>query len=131
MSSDWYEDIVIFHREVMEDSFPDTPHRPPLKVVALRATLIQEEVKETLEAMEHGSITGVADGIADSIVVLLGTAVAYGIDMREIWNEVHKTNMAKRGGLIRADGKKLKPEGWIPPDIKGIIDKLKVKRRCG
>jgi hypothetical protein len=29
--------------------------------------------------------------------------------------------MAKVGGPVRPDGKKLKPEGWQPPDIAGIL----------
>jgi predicted HAD superfamily Cof-like phosphohydrolase len=126
MSKDWYQDIVDFHREVMGDKFETTPHRPHLKQVALRASLIEEEVDETIQAMTGGSITGVADGIVDSIVVLLGTAVTYGIDIRPIWDEVHRTNMAKKGGPVREDGKKLKPEGWQPPKIKELLELQKL-----
>jgi predicted HAD superfamily Cof-like phosphohydrolase len=30
--------------------------------------------------------------------------------------------MEKLDGPIRADGKKLKPEGWKPPDIQGLMN---------
>jgi len=121
MSKDWYQDIVDFHKEVMLDNFTTHPHLPDQRLKNLRARLIEEEVGETLRAMTEGNLVGIADGIADSIVVLLGTAVTYGIDMRPIWNAVHETNMAKKGGSIRPDGKKLKPEGWTHPDIERLI----------
>ena len=123
MSKDWYQDIVDFHKDVMCDEFPTKPYVPSDRLKTLRKELIMEEVKETLLAIDNDDIVELADGIADSIVVLLGTAVTYGIDIRPIWDEVHKTNMAKKDGPMRSDGKRLKPEGWKPPDIKSIINK--------
>ena len=41
--------------------------------------------------------------------------------MRPIWNLIHKSNMAKKGGGKRGDGKSLKPKGWEPPDIASEI----------
>ncbi len=121
---DWYKDIVDFHREVMLDkfSYPDKPHLPKSKYVTLRHKLVKEEMEETLEGIATGSLEKIADGIADSIVVLLGTAVTYGIDMRPIWKEVVKHNMAKKDGPVREDGKKLKPVGWKHPDIKKLLE---------
>ena len=122
MSNDWFQDIVDFHNEVMLDKhlpkFPSIPHPAYQR---LRRTLIKEEVKETIHAITMNDVSAIADGIADSIVVLLGTAVTYGIDMRPIWDIVHGSNMAKKGGKLRADGKMLKKEGWQPPDIAGEI----------
>ena len=71
--------------------------------------------------MSSGNITEIADGIADLIYVLLGTAIEYGININPIWDEVQRTNMLKEGGGIRPDGKILKPEGWLSPDIAGIL----------
>lgn len=119
---DWYQDIKDLHREVLGDNHDQHPHIPTEKFKELRISLITEEVNETLMALEQDDLVEIADGIADSIVVLLGTAVTYGIDIRPIWDEVHRTNMAKKGGPVREDGKKLKPEGWQPPDIKKILD---------
>jgi len=122
MSKDWYQDIVDFHRLVMRDNFSTKPYIPSQKYRDLRIKLIREEVvKETLPALENGNLVGIADGIADSIVVLLGTAVTYGIDIRPIWDEVHRTNMAKKDGPMREDGKRLKPEGWESPRIEEEI----------
>lgn len=44
-----------------------------------------------------------------------------GIDLRPVWSEVHAANMRKTTGPVREDGKRLKPEGWQPPDIAGVL----------
>jgi predicted HAD superfamily Cof-like phosphohydrolase len=49
-------------------------------------------------------------------------SAVYGLD--EVFKEVHRSNMAKLvdGKVIRReDGKILKPAGWTPPDIKGVL----------
>ena len=38
-------------------------------------------------------------------------------------DEIQRTNMAKVGGPVREDGKRLKPPGWQPPDIEGELKK--------
>lgn len=119
-TQDWYLDIWDLHEAI--DAHRDSiPRIPSDKVRDLRLELIKEEINETLMALHAGDIPEIADGITDSIVVLLGTAVSYGIDIRPIWDEVHKTNMAKSTGPIREDGKRLKPEGWVPPNVEGIL----------
>lgn len=121
MSKDWFQDIVDFHEQIVQDNFPKQPYIPNPELRELRGTLIIEEISETLNAMDKDDLAKIADGIADSIVVLLGTAVTYGIDIRPIWDEVHKSNMLKKGGKLREDGKLLKPKGWKPPEIERII----------
>jgi predicted HAD superfamily Cof-like phosphohydrolase len=124
---DWVSDMIDFETQVMGAKRPKTPTFPDKKTQDLRAMLIAEEVNETLIAMENNDMVEIADGIVDSIVVLIGAALTYGIDIRPIWNEVHKTNMAKVGGKIREDGKKLKPEGWQPPQIKELLEEQGMK----
>ena len=124
MSKDMYEDILEFSKE-FNQHIGSTPKVPRDGVKVLRQCLIREEVEETIKAIEENDLVEIADGIADSIVVLLGTAIAYGIDIRPIWDEVHKTNMAKVGGEVRPDGKQLKPEGWVAPDIQNLLDEQK------
>jgi len=122
MSKDWYQDIVDFHEQVMKDNFLKRPHIPEGKLKRLRIELIIEEVaRELLPAMRTDDLVKIADGIGDSIVVLIGAAITYGIDIRPIWDEIHRTNMLKKDGDTRADGKKLKPKGWKPPEIEKII----------
>lgn len=68
----------------------------------------------------------VADGIVDSIVVLIGLGYSMGLDMEAAWQEVHRSNMAKidpeTGQVLkREDGKVQKPLGWTPPDMVKIV----------
>lgn len=91
----------------------------------LRKELIKEEGKELRNAYEDGDMVEIIDGSVDSIVVILGGLVEMGIDLDPFWDEVHRTNMAKKDGPMRPDGKQLKPEGWTPPDLAGVLKRIK------
>lgn len=126
MSFSWQEDIETFH-VACGHHIGVKPWIPPIPVQELRYSLIYEEMRETLKAIREDDLVGIADGIVDSIVVLLGTAVSYGITLQPIWDEVHRTNMAKVGGGKNREGKSLKPEGWEPPGIRGLLIKQGAK----
>ena len=87
----------------------------------LRAKLIEEEAKETADAIRRGDFTEAVDGLCDLIYVACGAATEFGVDLEPYFNEVHKTNMLKDGGPTRNDGKILKPKGWIPPQIAEML----------
>lgn len=59
--------------------------------------------------------------------VILHTAVAWGVPLRPFWDEVQRANMAKVGGPIRADGKRLKPPGWVGPDHAPALSALSLR----
>ena len=82
---------------------------------------ICEELLEMLIAFKNRDAAEFADGVADTIWVLMGLAIACGVDLRPVWAEVARSNMAKLDGPRRADGKLLKPEGWTPPDIASAL----------
>jgi len=113
---DWQSDVERFHEKFgLEIRYK--PSMLPDDRAVLRISLIKEEVFETIDAIINSDLTGIADGICDSIYVLLGTAIECGIDISPVWNEVQRTNMNKEGGSMREDGKILKPEGWLPPRV--------------
>ena len=120
---DWFADVLDFHKRFRPDQIGSRPAPPEVAVKTLRAKLIKEEITELTAAYWSDDLAGIADAIGDSIYVLIGMAVAYGIDLRPVWGEVHRTNMAKVGGPARPDGKVLKPHGWQPPDISGLLAK--------
>jgi predicted HAD superfamily Cof-like phosphohydrolase len=66
-------------------------------------------------------LVAVADALGDLDYVVEGTRLECGIDGAPIAAEIHRTNMNKLSGETRADGKKLKPPGWLPPDIRGLL----------
>jgi predicted HAD superfamily Cof-like phosphohydrolase len=96
---------------------------PEMTRQELRAELIREEARETVDAIEAGDFAAALDGLCDLLCVTYGAAVEWGINLEDFWPEVHRTNMAKMGGPVRDDGKRLKPQGWTPPDIAGILAK--------
>lgn len=121
MSQSWFDDVLEFHKVFCVDQIGTTPAVPNHGTPELRRKLMLEELDETVKAMHEGDLPEVADGLADLIYVAIGTAISYGIDLREVWSEVHRTNMAKVGGHRRDDGKWQKPPDWTPPDIAGVL----------
>lgn len=121
MSKDWYQDIVDLHKQ-WGQPIGEKPKDVDAETALLRIALIREETQETILAILNKDLPKIADGIGDSIVVLLGTAVVFGLDMRPIWNEIQRTNLQKTGNEVRGDGKVLKPAGWQPPDIERLLE---------
>ncbi len=116
----WQQDVLEFQKK-LKNYCQDKIGMPSDDVIEFRKNLIIEEVvEELLYAMETKDIIKVADGITDGIYVLLGAAIAYGIDLEPIWNEVHRTNMQKEP-CDDPVKKVRKPEGWQPPDIERLL----------
>jgi predicted HAD superfamily Cof-like phosphohydrolase len=86
----------------------------------LRCSLIEEEAREFRTAWEAADQLSMVDALCDLLYVTLGAAVEMGVELEPFFDVVHKANMNKTGGPIREDGKKLKPDGWQPPDIHGV-----------
>ncbi len=91
----------------------------------LRVALLEEEVDEFVTASKKGDLVGIADALADIVYVIYGTALTYGIDLDAVLREVHRSNMSKLGNdgkpLIRGDGKVLKSDRYLPPDIAAVL----------
>lgn len=102
--------VTEFHR-----AFDQAVAQPPTaSLIRLRERLITEELTE------------LAKELADLVYVAYGTAVSFGIDLDAVIAEVHRSNMSKLGEdgkpLLRADGKALKPPGYVPPDLTGVLE---------
>lgn len=119
----WQVMLEDFHSEVMRD--PEGPEKPTVLSeyeAVLRRHLILEESGELCRALETGDMVEIADGMIDLIYVVVGTAVRMGIDLDPLFYEVHASNMAKADGPLREDGKRLKPPGWTPPNIRAVLE---------
>lgn len=99
------------------------------KIWELRQELIREEHNEYIDAVAQFDIVEICDGLLDKIVVEWGTLLALvgaGI-AEELAGEVAQSNLNKVIGdglpMFREDGKVIKPEGWSPPDIEGVLRK--------
>jgi predicted HAD superfamily Cof-like phosphohydrolase len=117
--------VLEFHRR-FGIAVGERPSIPDAATVELRRRLIGEELAEYDAAVSAGDLTEVADALADLAYVIYGAAVSFGIDLRPVFAEVHRTNMAKVGGGERADGKVLKPEGWEPPEIAPLLERMRL-----
>ena len=117
---DWYQDVRDFHAK-HGLLIGDRPTFPDQNEIQFRENLILEEIKETLQAIQDRNLVELADGIADSIYVLLGCAISFGVDLRPVWEEVQKSNMSKDTGDKRGDGKVVKGPNFQPPNIKSIL----------
>ena len=92
--------------------------------LALRRTLTEEEGQELLDELDRvpPDRAKIARELADVVYVAYGTAWAYGIDLDIAVREVHRAAMDKmRVGVRRADGKTMKPPGFVPPDMSAAI----------
>ena len=114
-------DVAAFH-VACDVPIAAAPAVPGVDRVKLRIELIREEVtRELLPAMEAGDLPEIADAMADSIYVIVGAAIEYGIPLDRVWSLVQSANMAKvdpETGRVkkRGDGKVLKPDGWVSPN---------------
>lgn len=120
------------------------PHQPTREERVLRAKLIMEEALETCDALgvdvrmlhdrmlvygdaiefvgtDEFDMAEAVDGCCDVMVVTLGTLSCLGVGDVHVMNQVLDANDRKMTGPIRDDGKRLKPEGWQPPNIEGEL----------
>jgi len=121
---------------------PSSPVVPDLETRQLRATLIMEEVLETVRALgfsvtvtdEMGgplvelkdefypSMKEIADGCCDVLVVTLGTLSACGMNDESLMTEVCDSNDSKFiDGHRRTDGKWIKGPSYNPADIDRVL----------
>lgn len=81
-----------------------------------RAKWMREEVQEFLDARD---VVEQADAMIDLIYFALGTMVEMGVRPQELFDIVHRANMAKLWPdgkpHYNKDGKTVKPEGWQDP----------------
>ena len=106
----------------------DTPTVPDAKTALLCTKLRISEKSETVEAIADNNLLGVLDGIIDQIYVALYTARVYGLAdiLPTAFQLVHENNMSKLGPdgkpIKDASGKVVKPEGYVPVDLKPLLE---------
>lgn len=115
--------LRLYWRLIDEEFFKELT--PNFQLILTRYEQTDENPHTNLATIELLSRLG--DDVIDTFYVLMGFANTLGLPVAKIWQEVQASNMAKRdkdGKVIkRPDGKILKPEGWKPPNIEGIVRK--------
>jgi predicted HAD superfamily Cof-like phosphohydrolase len=92
----------------------------------LRYDLLSEEMHETYKSLiwDEEPLEDVAKELADLVYVAYGTAIALGINLDEALRRVHESNLTKlvAGEAVRReDGKVLKGENYVAPDMEGVV----------
>lgn len=147
-----YRRALAFHVRI-GDRPPRAPTVPDAATLALRLRLLEEEGREVREALQAladlapaaaaapstrapsparaAAEAAAAHELADLLYVAYGTFVTLGVDADEVFAEVHAANVRKAGAPRRADGKQLKPVGWRPADVAGVLARQRREGRQG
>lgn len=135
---DYTHALRSFHQAIGEPA-PTRPALPSADLLRIRRTLLDEEwaeVQEELDLLQARLAAGEAQAdppaelhrlaheLTDLLYVTYGTLVQLGIDPDATFAAVHQANLRKVGGPLRADGKLLKPDGWQPADVRGVLEGL-------
>ena len=129
---DFHEKFGLRRSDVMrlpgrEDT---TPHMLDGELYDFRRDFMQEELDEFVDGWRDGDLAKMADSLVDLVYVAMGTAHLMGLPWQALWDEVQRANMSKERAA--ADGSNsvrkssfdvVKPAGWMPPDIEGILAK--------
>ena len=123
--SDWANDIYMMHnkygvREWFEQNKDDKELMR--KYLMFRMLMINEELHETLQAVNTGNSEEIVDGLIDLWVFAIGTLDVFGVDANKAWNEIYRANMDKKAGVKPGRPNPfglpdlLKPGGWQGPN---------------
>lgn len=89
---------------------------------ALRATLVQEEANELIEALSIKPAHEVLKEVCDLVYVATAIPVLYGWQFERAFEITHNNNLGKlEHGTIREDGKLVKPANWVNANVKDCV----------
>ena len=134
LQGNFKEKAIFYQQADFMKSCGQTVDRNNTKQIDLYDSLIEEEYREFRDAIAVSNEAEEADAAIDLIVVLIGYGLSRGWPMKQLWDEVMTSNMAKidpATGKVkkRRDGKVLKPKDWTPPNIKDILMRHKAKKK--
>ena len=111
--------------EAYGQEIPVAPKWPDSKTQNLRLALIDEEVGELRQAIQDKDMVEVADALTDILYGVYGAGHAFGIDLDECYNEVHRSNLTKLGEdgypMKNAEGKVIKGPNYEEPDLQQFL----------
>lgn len=130
MSLSNYGDVHLFHRK-FGLPHPKVPVLLDADTQDFRFKFMQEELEEFDNACVSGDLALAADALVDLVYVAMGTGVMMGLPWQALWDEVQRANISKVRAQSAEDPLSLrkhtldvvKPPGWRPPDIAGVLKK--------
>lgn len=127
-----FQDVRQFHLKfgLHEQRLPAPGFLPP-DLHEFRAKFIQEELDEFNEAYAAGDLAKAFDALIDMTYVILGTADLMNLPWQDGWQAVQFANMSKVRAQSVSESLRgstydvVKPRGWKPPDIEGVLSRYK------
>ena len=103
----------------------DKSEFPNEKIIELRKKLIEEEFDELKQAINEKDLVEVADALTDILVVTYGAGVAFGVNLDQCFEEVHRSNMSKLSEdgkpIFNEFGKVMKGPNYSKPNLKQFL----------
>ena len=125
MSTHWSKDISDMHQKFgVNKWFTKNKSNKELmkKYLMFRMLMLNEELHETMQAVNSENPEEIVDGLIDICVFAIGTLNVLEVDADKAWDAIHNANMAKEPGVKAGRPNPfgmpdlLKPEGWQGPD---------------
>ncbi|HSX09061.1 MAG TPA: nucleoside triphosphate pyrophosphohydrolase family protein [Candidatus Saccharimonadales bacterium] len=112
--------VKAFHKK-FRGPIAEAPTTIPQDRIALRYTLMREEVEEYRVGAEKGDLENVAKELADILYAVYGTILEHGLEdkMEAIFEEVHNSQMTKD----YAQYKMVKGKNYKEANIKKFFEK--------
>lgn len=126
-STNIFDDTMAFQQKYglwRKDQFGILPEEE----MKVKISHLYEELAEIDKAHKEGNIYEISDGLTDLIYVASGLLNLMNMPAQALWNDVQARNMQKIRATKDNVGKRgstfdvIKPEGWLPPRTKDIID---------
>lgn len=124
--------LEVFHDAFDVPKFVDQNVTERWNALGLRQRLIAEEYIEVMDEFDkyfagEGDLPALAKELADLLVVVYGTAEILDIPLDDVFDAVMDSNMSKVNPETgkperREDGKILKGEFYVAPDIAAVIE---------
>lgn len=117
------EDVKEFHQK-FDMIVSNKPTPLSQKLLDERIVCMSEELDEFAEAVIDKDFAGQADALIDLVYFALGTAAMMGLPWKELWDDVHRANMAKVRGMTKRGHTVdvTKPLDWIAPQTRIILN---------
>ena len=122
----WECEALTEFNEAFEIPYSEEPTLGQQKMAELRIRLLEEEVAEYAQAVRDGDLVEVLDALGDIAYILAGTILNHGLQVviDDAFSEIHRSNMEKLVDgkvLKRGDGKVIKPDDWIAPNLSQFL----------
>lgn len=125
-----FENIKTLYKKMRQsDGVDRVPHLIDDPTAMFRLMAMREELDELENGYREQDLPAIADALVDLVVFALGTAVLHDLPWEDLFTEVQRANMSKEARFSIAKVRNgvagsidlIKPEGWVSPDIKGLL----------